>query len=122
VLTTIIKLLGMTWQDSIGSAMDIVRRIMGVEQTDIQQDQKSRNVTHVLLEDKDFSQRFDENNYISVNFLDNNDMLQQPSNLDLFTAMEPYSMDKGENVLTCTVLPLDSENRSSFIFQVMNWH
>ena len=99
----------MTWQDSIASAMASVRRMLGLPQKDIQQ---------VLLQDKDLSQQLEENDEITINFPEYDDMLQQPSNLDLFTV----SQDKGENVLTNTFPPLSPDNRSSFIFQAMNFH
>ena len=92
-------LLGMTWQDSIASALASVRGMLGIPQKDIQQ---------VLLQDKDLSQQFEENDEISINFPDYDDMLQQPSNLNIF------SQDKGENVLTNSLPP---DNRSSFYFK-----
>ena len=94
----------MTWHDSIASALASARRMLGLPQTDIQQD-----VAQVLLQEKDFSQQFEESDEISINFPDYDDMLQQPSNLDIFTV----SQDKGENVLTNSLQP---DNRSSFIF------
>ena len=96
--------------------------MFGLARTDLQQDQKNETFPPGFLEDKEFSQLFLENDEISINLQDNNDMLQQPSHQNLFTVMEPYSQDKGENILTNTLLPLDTDNRSSFIFQAMNWH
>ena len=77
----------------------------GIAQMNIQQDQKSKNVPQVLLEDKDYYQQFEEKNGISLVFPDTNDMLQQPSNLKLFTVMEPNTQDNGEKVLTNSIPP-----------------
>jgi hypothetical protein len=101
----------MTWHDSIASALASARIMLGLPQTDIQQD-----VAQVLLQEKNFSQQFEENDDISINFPDYDDMLQQPSNLDLFIV----SQDKGENVLSKSLQPLSPDKRSSFFFQLMN--
>ena len=110
VLTCILTYLGTTWQEPFLKALDRVKNTLGLTETI---DGNKNNVQ--ILEDTEFLQGlYDDDEE------DSSDMIQQPSNYESYTVLNPFSQNSyGKNIPTSPPPSLYQRSENYFRWNVI---